>query len=128
MVAPRLLDFGIAKLLDEGQTRETHLTQAASRALTPTRLSRAVLGEPLTVASDVYSLGVILRIAVRRTSYKLKRDSRGALEDAIVQGEPRRPSEAAPPLRRALRGDLGTITLRRSSGRRIARYGARPGG
>ena len=57
----RLLDFGIAKLLDEGQTRETRLTQAAGRALTPDYASpEQILGEPLTVASDVYSLGVIL--------------------------------------------------------------------
>jgi serine/threonine-protein kinase len=45
--------------------------------------------------------------------YKLKRDSRGALEDAILQADPPRPSEVAPPAtRNRLRGDLDTIALK----------------
>jgi len=119
LVAPnggvRLLDFGIAKLLDEGEAKATQLTQAAGGAFTPDYASpEQILGEPLTVASDVYSLGVVLyELLAGSRPYRLKRDSRGALEDAIVQAEPARPSDAAPPvLRTELRGDLDTITLK----------------
>jgi serine/threonine-protein kinase len=108
----RLLDFGIAKLLDAGEARATMLTQFAGGALTPDYASpEQILGEPLTVASDVYSLGVVLyEMLTGARPYKLKRDSRGALEDAIVQAEPARASEAAPvEMRKAFRGDLDTI-------------------
>ena len=90
----RLLDFGIAKLLDDGQARETRFTEASGRALTPDYASpEQILGEPLTIASDVYSLGVILyELLSGVRPYKLQRDSRGALEDAIVQAEPRLPA------------------------------------
>ncbi|HEY8507596.1 MAG TPA: serine/threonine-protein kinase [Steroidobacteraceae bacterium] len=111
----RLLDFGIAKLLDEGLTTETHLTQLAGRALTPDYASpEQIMGEPLTVASDVYSLGVILyELLTGVRPYKLKRESRGALEDAILQAEPAKPSDVADPaVRKALRGDLDTIVLK----------------
>ena len=57
----RLLDFGIAKLLDEGEAEGAQLTEFAGRALTPAYASpEQILGDPLTIASDVYSLGVIL--------------------------------------------------------------------
>ena len=84
----RLLDFGIAKLLEEGQAKETRLTELSGRALTPDYASpEQILGEPLTIASDVYSLGVILyELLCGRRPYKLERDSRGALEDAILAG------------------------------------------
>jgi len=115
----RLLDFGIAKLLQEGQTKETQLTELSGRALTPDYASpEQILGASLTIASDVYSLGVILyELLCGVRPYKLKRDSRGALEDAIVHAEPVAPSvapsEAADKAsRKALRGDLDTITLK----------------
>jgi tetratricopeptide (TPR) repeat protein len=111
----RLLDFGIAKLLDAGETKATQLTQLGGGAFTPDYASpEQILGEPLTVASDVYSLGVVLyELLSGARPYKLKRDSRGALEDAILQATPRRPSESAPAaLRKALRGDLDTIVLK----------------
>jgi len=111
----RLLDFGIAKLLDDGTARETRLTAASGRALTPDYASpEQIVGEPLTVASDVYSLGVILyELLSGSRPYKLQRDSRGALEEAIVQGEPPLPSSVAEPSqRKALRGDLDTVVLK----------------
>jgi serine/threonine-protein kinase len=111
----RLLDFGIAKLLEEGATKKTQLTELSGRALTPDYASpEQILGEPLTIASDVYSLGVILyELLAGVRPYKLKRDSRGALEDAILQSEPPKPSEvAAKQQRKVLRGDLDTIVVK----------------
>jgi tetratricopeptide (TPR) repeat protein/tRNA A-37 threonylcarbamoyl transferase component Bud32 len=108
----KLLDFGIAKLLAEGKTAETRLTEISGRALTPDYASpEQILGEPLTVASDVYSLGVVLfELLTGTRPYRLRRDSRGALEDAILQGEPPRASQVAPEAWRSeLRGDLDTI-------------------
>jgi len=93
----RLLDFGIAKLLEERHAKETQLTELSGRALTPDYASpEQILGEPLTIASDVYSLGVILyELLCGKRPYKLKRDSRGALEDAILEADPSMPSEVA---------------------------------
>ena len=110
--AVRLLDFGIAKLLAEGQAQETHLTQAAGRALSPDYASpEQIRGDPLSVTSDIYSLGVVLyELLTGARPYRLTRNSRGELEEAILFGDPRRPSEAGEVAdRRALRGDLDTI-------------------
>jgi serine/threonine-protein kinase len=118
LVAPddtvHLLDFGIAKVLADGEVRETFLTQFAGRALSPDYASpEQIRGEPLSVTSDIYSLGVVLyELLAGSRPYRLKRNSRGELEEAILFDDPRRPSElAAPQDRRALRGDLDTIVL-----------------
>jgi serine/threonine protein kinase len=121
----RLLDFGIAKLLNEGEARETRFTEVSGRVLTPDYASpEQILGEPLTVASDVYSLGVVLyELLSERRPYKLQRDSRGALEDAILEFEPEPPSEVAPaPWRKVLRGDLDTVVLKALKKRPADRY------
>jgi eukaryotic-like serine/threonine-protein kinase len=112
----RLLDFGIAKLLDRGRAEHTALTQLSGRALTPDYASpEQVRGEPVTVASDVYSLGVVLyELLTDSRPYTLHRDSRSALEDAILESDPMRPSESATTRSNAreLRGDLDTIVLK----------------
>ena len=122
----RLLDFGIAKLLEDGKTRETHLTRFSGRALTLDYASpEQVSGSPVTVASDVYSLGVVLYELLTDTRpYQLKRDSRAALEEAILDIEARPPSEAAgdPALSKTLRGDLDTILLKSLKKDPAARY------
>ena len=112
----RLLDFGIAKLLAEGQTQQTTLTEIDGCPLTPEYASpEQVTGEPLSTASDIYSLGIVLYELLTGTRpYTVRRDSRRALEDAILHTEVAPPSLAAtdPSWRRALRGDLDTIVLK----------------
>ncbi|MGE5338544.1 MAG: protein kinase domain-containing protein [Gemmatimonadota bacterium] len=124
----RLLDFGIARLLadDEGSSA-TQLTQLAGRALTPDYASpEQIRGESLTIASDIYSLGVLLfELLTGSKPYSLKLGSIAQLEQAILEAEPARPSamavsqtaaaaRATTPrrLQRALAGDLDTIVLK----------------
>lgn len=58
---PKLLDFGLAKLLDEKLSNDAEQTQTAFRALTPAYASPEQLkNEPITTSSDIYSLGVVL--------------------------------------------------------------------
>ena len=97
-----LLDFGIARLLEDGRARESEVTRVWGRTFTPDYASpEQIAGEPITVASDVYSLGVMLyELLTDARPYRPKRDTWGALEDAILHDEPVRPSEAAPASRR----------------------------
>ncbi|HEX4596048.1 MAG TPA: serine/threonine-protein kinase, partial [Bryobacteraceae bacterium] len=122
----RLLDFGIAKLLTEGEANETELTRLGGRALTPDYASpEQITGSTITTASDIYSLGVILyELLTGARPYKLKRDTRSGLEDAILETEPERPSQAAATkqLARDLRGDLDAIVLKALSKQPQARY------
>ena len=123
----RLLDFGIAKLLAENDAaHETQLTQMAGRAMTPDYASpEQIKGEPLTIATDIYSLGVMLyELLAGSRPYRLRVKSAAQLEQAIISTEPLKPSSAAttasaaarstsqPRLARLLSGDLDTITLR----------------
>jgi serine/threonine protein kinase/tetratricopeptide (TPR) repeat protein len=123
----KLLDFGIAKLLEDGRAQETELTQLAGRALTPDYAApEQILGQPIGTAADVYALGVVLfELLTGERPYKLRHDSRAALEEAIVQTEPARPSAAVsdPSTRKALRGDIDTIVLKALKKQPADRYG-----
>ncbi|WP_374673110.1 protein kinase [Ideonella sp.] len=126
----RLLDFGIATLLDDADAPDAGArTEWAHAPLTPDYASPEQIAraphQPIGTASDIYSLGVLLyELCTGQRPYRLPRDTRGALEDAILTTQPARPSRLAPQaqaaahratrpagLRRQLRGDLDNIVL-----------------
>jgi serine/threonine protein kinase/tetratricopeptide (TPR) repeat protein len=133
--AIKLLDFGIAKMIesDTSASAATELTKLHGRALTPEYAApEQILGAPITVATDVYALGVVLYVLLsgRRpygrgvvTSAQVERD---AIEvdppppSTVPQdGEELGPAEIAAQrgettqsLRARIRGDLDTIVLK----------------
>jgi non-specific serine/threonine protein kinase/serine/threonine-protein kinase len=134
---PKLLDFGIAKILDPGPLAESsETTLTLFRILTPGYASpEQVRGEPITTASDVYSLGVILyELLTGRSPYGNRKRTHEEVGRAVCEFDPEKPSDVithaiagnAPPnsekiaelregsvkkLRTRLRGDLDNIIL-----------------
>ena len=92
---PKLLDFGIAKLLDP-ERAGVGLTRTGLVALTPEYASpEQVLSEPITVASDIYSLGVLLyELLVGDSPYGDAGRTPAGLVRAICDEVPKRPSTA----------------------------------
>ena len=92
---PKLLDFGIAKLLQSGPA-SAYGPFTTVRVMTPESASpEQVTGQPITVASDVYALGILLyRLLTGRSPYRGPLDSDAALVRAVVEEIPERPSVA----------------------------------
>ncbi|MBL8897965.1 MAG: protein kinase [Planctomycetes bacterium] len=126
---PKLLDFGIAKLVREEGREATLLTRTAERLLTPRYAAPEQLrGGEVTTATDVYALGVLLYELLCGQSPYERTTTLRELESAICDGAPHRPStRTRGTTRRSLRGDLDTIALRamaKEPERRYPRAGA----
>jgi serine/threonine protein kinase/tetratricopeptide (TPR) repeat protein len=96
--APKLLDFGIAKLLaPESLSHTLPVTRLQERILTPENAApEQVLGRPITTATDIYALGVLLyQLLTGRSPYRLLSYSQLQLERAICMDDPVRPSQMA---------------------------------
>jgi eukaryotic-like serine/threonine-protein kinase len=133
----RLLDFGVARLLEGEDTDQPALTSVYGRALTPDYASPELLrGDPIDARSDVYSLGVLLYELLTGTRpYRLKSAaSIGALDQAIATIEVKKPSmqleaaaaasraSTAERLARQLRGDLDAMVLKALAKEPVQRY------
>ncbi|MGH7573024.1 MAG: protein kinase domain-containing protein, partial [Gemmatimonadota bacterium] len=146
---PKLLDFGIAKVLDPLSPDEAELTMTAMRPMTPDYASpEHIRGDPVTTASDVYSLGVVLYdLLTGRRPYQLTGQTASQVERTVERRAPVRPSVAvsaasrdgdAPGsvdlafrrgttpdrLRRRLSGDLDNIVLMALRKEPERRYGS----
>jgi serine/threonine protein kinase/Tfp pilus assembly protein PilF len=131
---PKLLDFGIAKLLDDRQAARHTLavTQADSRVMTPDHASpEQIRGQTITTSSDVYVLGVLLyKLLCGSGPFFISSVRLSEIERAICEKDPPPPSELISKndsaesrsmaetrgttpnkLRRILSGDLDNIVL-----------------
>jgi serine/threonine protein kinase len=124
---PKLLDFGLAKLLEPDSSGSgAEMTATGVRIFTPEYASpEQVRGGPVTTASDVYSLGVVLyRLLTGQSPYRVPTRSPEAISRAVLEQDPVRPSSATVSGARALRGDLDTIVARALRKEPERRYGS----
>jgi tetratricopeptide (TPR) repeat protein len=121
----KLLDFGIAKLLQKESGTHPALTREGARPLTPEYAAPEQLtGGPITTATDVHALGVLLYVLLGGPNPAAGTSGSAAdLIRAIVETEPPRLSQVAPG-GKALRGDLENIVAKALKKRPGERYGS----
>ena len=131
---PKLLDFGIAKLLDSENAQRSGETLTLQGVMTPEYASpEQISGGSITTASDVYSLGVVLyKLVTGQSPYRTKTNRPEEIARAITEQEPARPSttvglssnqQSTIRNQKSLRGDLDNIilmALRKEPARRYA--------
>jgi non-specific serine/threonine protein kinase/serine/threonine-protein kinase len=126
--SPKLLDFGIAKLLSSEGTGGTTLTATGIRLMTPAYASpEQVRGGTIATTSDVYALGVLLfELLTGRHPYRLTTGDPQELARAICEQEPEKPSVVMAATRpgHPLPGDLDTIVLKALQKEPARRYGS----
>ena len=120
---PKLLDFGLAKLLDEHLSNDAAQTQTAFRALTPAYASPEQLkNEPLTTASDIYSLGIVFyELLTGERPFHFEGKSLEEIIKTVTQTAPPAPSEISNAKNQThpksairnpkLKGDLDNVAL-----------------
>ena len=110
---PKLLDFGIAKVLEPTTFPQTiEATRTGQRPMTPAYAApEQIRGEPITTATDVYALGLLLyELLTGRRAYDLRGLQLTEVERTICEREPPRPSQA---VARSLRADDSDIASER---------------
>jgi eukaryotic-like serine/threonine-protein kinase len=117
----KLLDFGLAKLLEGKATLDAPLTRAGQVWMTPEYAApEQIYGEPVTTLTDVYQLGVVLyELLAGRLPFEHRSSTGPELAQAVMHEDPPLPSK----FNSALRGDLDAIVmtaLRKEPERRYA--------
>jgi serine/threonine protein kinase len=108
---PKLLDFGIAKLLDPGE--RTDATQPLQQMVTPAFASPEQLaGEPVTTSSDLYSMGLLLGFLLTGQPVFKNTPNAGASWPQLLDDIPPLPSSAGGRFARQIAGDLDAIVLK----------------
>jgi tetratricopeptide (TPR) repeat protein len=124
----KLLDFGIAKLLEQPEAKPAPgtLTREAGSPLTPEYAApEQITGDPITTATDIHALGTLLYLLLTgQHPLAGARRSAADLVKAIVELEPRRMSQVVTSRssRRELAGDLDTIVAKAMKKRPEQRY------